>query len=70
LCQSTKLAMHQKIVLVKRKLDSVKKHSGTPVQVTCEVNQKHNVTFEIDTGASCKILPFVEYVKATGDKKG
>jgi len=39
-------------------IDSVKKHSGTPVLVTCEVNQKHDVTFEIDTGASCNILPF------------
>ena len=30
----------------------------------------HNVTFEIDTGASYNILPFMEYVKATGYQSG
>jgi len=45
-------------------IDSVKKHLGTPA---CEVSPKHNVTFEIDTGTSCNILPFAEYVKATSD---
>ena len=36
----------------------------------CTVNNRHKVVFEIDTGASCNILPFVDYVKATGDKQG
>ena len=40
------------------------------VFVTCTVNRQHQVTFEIDTGASCNVLPFCEYVKATGDKDG
>jgi len=73
LCQSTKLAHASEDSFGEEKtfgIDSAKKHSGTPVLVTCEVNQKHNLTFEIDTGASCNILPFAEYVKATGDKKG
>ena len=34
------------------------------------MNECHKVTFEIDTGASCNILPFVDYVKAMGDKQG
>ena len=34
------------------------------------MNECHKVTFEIDTGASCNILPFADYVKATGDKQG
>ena len=38
--------------------------------VTFNVNGRTDVTFEIDTGASCNILPFKLYVKATGDKRG
>ena len=34
------------------------------------MNKQHQVTFEIDTGASCNVLPFSDYVKATRDKKG
>ena len=73
MCQSTKLVHAPEDSFSADEtfgIDSVKKHSGTPVLVTCEVNQKHNVTFEIDTGASCNIVPFSEYVKATGDKRG
>ena len=40
------------------------------VLITCLVNKQHEVTFEIDTGASCNVLPFSDYVRATGDKKG
>ena len=39
-----------------------------PVLATCTVNQKHQVSFELDTGVSCNILPFGDYVKATGDE--
>ena len=34
------------------------------------VNEHHKVVFEIDTGASCNILPFSDYIRATGDKQG
>ena len=37
--------------------------------VTCTVNECHKVIFEIDTEASCNILPFSDYVKAAGDKR-
>ena len=36
----------------------------------CTVNERHKVVFEIDTGASCNILPFSDYIRATGDKQG
>ena len=34
------------------------------------MNERHKVTFEIDTGASCNILPLADYIKATGDRQG
>ena len=49
-------------------ISSVKMTSSHPVVATCIVNQKHQVVFELDTGASCNILPFVDYVKATRGK--
>ena len=51
-------------------ISTVKRSSSTPTLITFKVNQHHNITFEIDTGASCNILPFTEYVKATGDDRG
>ena len=51
-------------------ISTVKKSSSTPTLITFEVNHQHTVTFEIDTGASCNILPLSDYVKATGDSKG
>ena len=42
----------QSITTVKRSMQ---------VLVTCTVNRQHQVTFEIDTGASCNVLPFSEY---------
>ena len=51
-------------------ISTVKSSASTQALVTFRVNNQHNVTFEIDTGASCNILPFSEYVKATGDESG
>ena len=51
-------------------ISTVKKSASTQALVTFQVNNQHNVTFEIDTGASCNILPFTEYVKGTGDQSG
>ena len=34
------------------------------------MNERHKVTFEIDTEASCNILPLTDYIKATGDRQG
>ena len=50
-------------------MSTVKRPSSTQALVTFRVNNQHNVTFEIDAGASCNILPLSEYVKATGDQK-
>ena len=49
-------------------ISTVKKSKSDLVLVTCTINRQHQVTFEIDTGASCNVLP--DYVKATGDKDG
>ena len=51
-------------------ISTVKKSPSTPTPITFKVNQQHTITFEIDTGASCNILPLSDYVKATGDTKG
>ena len=51
-------------------VNAVKTSASQPALVTCTVNEQHKVVFEIDTGASCNILPFADYVKATGDKHG
>ena len=40
------------------------------VLLTCLVNKQHEVMLEIDTGASCSVLCFYDYVRATVDKKG
>jgi len=44
-------------------IHTVKGLSSKPALATCIVNKRHKVTFEIDTGASCNILPFTDYVK-------
>ena len=51
-------------------IHTVRSQSNKPALATCTVNDRHKVTFEIDTGASCNILPFTDYVKATGDRQG
>ena len=51
-------------------ISTVKGSSATQAIATFRVNNQHDVAFEIDTGASCNILPLSEYVKATGDKNG
>ena len=51
-------------------IHAIKTASSRPALITCTVNEHHKVTFEIDTGASCNILPLADYVKATGDKEG
>ena len=51
-------------------ISAVKTTLGHSVVATCIVNQKHNVVFELDTGASCNILPLANYVKATDDEPG
>ena len=38
--------------------------------VMCTVNDSHKVVFEIDTGASCNILPFVDTSKPLEINKG
>ena len=48
----------------------VKDPSNQLALVTCIVNERHKVVFEIDTGASCNILPFSDYIRATGDRQG
>ena len=48
-------------------VNAVKTSASQPALITCTVNEQHKVVFEIGTGASCNILPFADYVKATGD---
>ena len=50
-------------------IHAIRSPASQPALVTCTVNNRHKVTFEIDTGASCNILPISDYIKATGDKK-
>jgi len=51
-------------------IHTVKGLSNKPALTTCTINKCHKVTFEIDMGALCNILPFTDYVKATGNKQG
>ena len=51
-------------------ISTAEQSNSDQVLVTCTVNTQHQVTFEIDTGTSCSILPFHDYVGSTGDKKG
>ena len=51
-------------------VSSVKKSKDSRALATCTVNQKHDVVFEVDTGASCNVLPFLDYVMVTGDLLG
>ena len=51
-------------------VNAIKDSGNKPAVVTCTVNERHKVVFEIDTGASCNILPFSDYTRATGDKQG
>ena len=50
-------------------VNTIKDSGNQPAVVTCTVNERHKVVFEIDTGASCNILPFSDYIRATGDKQ-
>jgi len=50
-------------------IHAIRSPASQPGMVICTVNNSHKVTFEIDTGASCNILPLLNYIKATGDKK-
>ena len=47
----------------------LKNTASQPALVTCTVNERHKVTFEIDTGASCNILPLADYIKTTRDRR-
>ena len=38
--------------------------------VTFKVNKKQDIAFQIDTGATCNVLLFEEYKRATGDLEG
>ena len=51
-------------------IHTVKSTASQPALVMCTVSEHHKVTFEIDTGASCNILPLTDYIKATGDRQG
>ena len=51
-------------------IHAVKTTASQPALVTCTVNDSHKVTFKINTGASCNVLPLSDYIKATGDTKG
>ena len=45
---------------------------GTPTDramTTFSVNGRHDIAFQIDTGASCNVLPFHDYMHVTGDKE-
>jgi len=50
-------------------IHTIRSPASQPSLVTCTVNDSHKVTFEIDKGASCNILPLSDYIKATRDKK-
>ena len=72
-CRSSKLHMIEDEGSDNEELfcvSSVKKSKDSRALATCTVNQKHDVVFEIDTGASCNVLPFLDYVMATGDILG
>ena len=72
-CRSSKVHMVDDEVSDDEELfcvSSVKKSHNSQALATCTVNQKHDVVFEIDTGASCNVLPFLDYVMATGDTLG
>ena len=51
-------------------INAVRSSVNQPAVVTCIVNDRHKVVFEIDTGASCNILPLTDYIRATKDKQG
>ena len=51
-------------------VNTIKDSGNQLAVVTCTVNEHHKVVFEIDTGASCNILLFSDYIRATGDKQG
>ena len=51
-------------------ISTAKQSNGDQVLVTCTVNKQHQVTFKIDTGASCNVLLLNDYVRSTEDKKG
>ena len=50
-------------------ISTAEQSNSDQVLVTCTVNKQHQVTFEIDTDASCNILSFHDYVRSTKDKK-
>lgn len=45
------------------------KPSSTSAYVTVRLNNNAEVQLQIDTGASCNILPKSDYIRATGDKQ-
>ena len=51
-------------------ISTAKQSNEDQVLVTCTVNKQHQVTFKVDTGASCNVLLLHDYVRSTGDKKG
>ena len=51
-------------------ISTAKQSNEDQVLVTCTVNKQHQVTFKVDTGASCNVLLLRDYVRSTGDKKG
>ena len=51
-------------------ISTAKQSNEYQVLVTCTVNKQHQVTFKVDTGASCNVLLLHDYVRSTGDKKG
>lgn len=80
-CQSAKKSLHtlgdeesfseeESYDIVEETAHAISTVKSDQVLVTCTINKHHQVTFEIDTGASCNVLPFSDYVKSTGDKQG
>eukprot|EP00118_Oscarella_pearsei_P024302 m.303615 g.303615 ORF g.303615 m.303615 type:complete len:404 (+) comp40836_c0_seq2:158-1369(+) len=52
-------------------LNSINAPKGTPAKATFRVRgTQHDITFQIDTGAMCNVLSYVDNVAATGDRKG
>ena len=45
-------------------------HGGEDAKITFMVDKKENMTFQIDTGTTCNIIPFKTYAKITDDKTG
>jgi len=70
ICHSSKVHIVDDEVSNDEELFLCERCFNSQALVTCAVNQKHEVVFEINTGASCNVLPFSDYVMATGDTLG